>query len=222
MIISRLIYKSKMLKSVYLFVEFVLLFFGIPLLLYFDKQIIHPSILLLPFIIFVILILLYRTDFKAGELLFINIKRKKLAGNIIVVLITAIVLITGTLLFEKENLFNLPRKHPGIFILICFFYPVFSAYAQEIIYKTFIFWRYRLIFSNRMTFILASSISFSFLHIVYYSPVSMVLTFVAGLYLAHVYLQTRSVLFTAILHGIFGILVFAVGLGQYFWLDMPV
>jgi hypothetical protein len=50
----------------------------------------------------------------------------------------------------------------------------------------------------------------------------MILTFIGGLYFAQVYRHTRSVLFTSVLHGIFGIMIFGVGLGQYFWLDMPV
>ncbi len=60
------------------------------------------------------------------------------------------------------------------------------------------------------------------MHIVYYDPVSMILTFIGGLYFAPIYQQTRSVLFTSVLHGIFGIMIFGVGLGQYFWLDIPV
>jgi hypothetical protein len=71
-------------------------------------------------------------------------------------------------------------------------------------------------------FVVASAVSFSFLHIVYYDPVSMILTLIGGLYFARNYQLTRSVLYTSVLHGVYGILIFAVGLGQYFWLDMPV
>ena len=68
--------------------------------------------------------------------------------------------------------------------------------------------------------IVASGISFSFVHILYYSPMSIILTLIGGIYLALVYQRTGSVLYTAILHGIFGILIFSVGLGEYFWLEM--
>jgi len=123
--------------------------------------------------------------------------------------------------FEREKLFNLPRTHPWIFVAMCVFYPVFSAFGQEIIYRTFLFRRYRRIFPREWHFVLASGLTFSFLHIVYYNPVSMILTFVGGVYLAKIYLKTRSVLFTSALHGVLGIMVFGVGLGQNFWLDMP-
>jgi membrane protease YdiL (CAAX protease family) len=69
--------------------------------------------------------------------------------------------------------------------------------------------------------VLASGITFSFLHIVYYDPVSIILTLIGGIYFARVYQETRSVLYSAVLHGVLGIVVFGAGLGRYFWLDMP-
>jgi membrane protease YdiL (CAAX protease family) len=126
------------------------------------------------------------------------------------------------LIFERESLFNLPRANPWIFLAMCFFYPLFSAFGQEIIYRTFLFRRYSRLFPGKWTFILASGVTFSFLHIVYYDPVSMILTFIGGLYFARVYYETRSVLFSSVLHGILGIIVFGVGLGHYFWLDIPI
>jgi membrane protease YdiL (CAAX protease family) len=124
--------------------------------------------------------------------------------------------------FERGNLFNLPRSHPWIFLALCILYPVFSAFGQEIIYRTFLYKRYTLLFRKKWHFMLISGVTFSFLHIVYYDPVSMILTFAGGLYFAQVYLQTRSVLFCSVMHGLMGMIVFGVGLGQYFWLDMPV
>ena len=210
-----------MSKNGYLLIEFMLIFFGLPILIWVDKDFIHPAILLLPCLVFILLILKYRTEFKFIELKYLRISKKEWIKNSVIILLAAALLLAGTVVFERENLFNLIRANPFIFIAIVVFYPIFSAYAQEIIFRTFLFWRYRTLFRNNFLFILASSASFSFMHIVYYNPVSMILTFAMGIYLAQVYLRTRSVLFTTILHGILGILVFAFGLGQYFWLDMP-
>jgi membrane protease YdiL (CAAX protease family) len=104
---------------------------------------------------------------------------------------------------------------------MCIFYPVFSAFGQEVIYRTFLFRRFGSLFKKPWLTVLASGLTFSFLHIVYYDPVSMILTFAGGIYFARVYQQTRSVLFSAVLHGVLGVVVFGVGLGRYFWLDMP-
>jgi len=55
---------------------------------------------------------------------------------------------------------------------------------------------------------------------IYYSLLSLVLTFIAGIYLAWMYEKTKSVLFTALIHGILGNLVFTIGLGHHFWQNM--
>ena len=205
-----------------LWLEFVLLFFGIPLLVFLDKDFIHPSILILPVLIFIVLILRYTTDFQLKELFRWGITKAVMLKNGLIALVWFILMLGYVLIFERENLFNLIRANPWIFVGMCIFYPIFSAFGQEVIYRTFLFRRYRRLFPKKGHFLAASGITFSFMHIVYYDPVSMILTFVGGLYFASLYFQTRSVLFSALMHGLTGMIVFGVGLGQYFWLDMPV
>ena len=210
------------MRKVLLAAEFLILFFGIPLLIYFDEDFIHPSMIILPVLLFIFLILRYTTDFRFRELVLWRIDRTQLVRNGLILLGCLILMTLYVVLFEPENLFNLPRANPWIFVAMCIFYPVFSAFGQEVIYRTFLFRRYGKLFPGSWPFILASGITFSFLHIVYYDPVSMILTFLGGIYFARVYLQTRSVLFSAVLHGILGIMVFGIGMGQYFWLDIPI
>jgi len=207
---------------IWLILEFLILFFGIPVLIYLDEDFIHPSIIILPVLVFIFILLRRTSDFRWRELVTWNVSRRVLAVNSLVVLVCAILVLGYVFFFDRENLFNLPRTHPWIYLAICLFYPVFSAYGQEIIYRTFLSKRYSRIFPKKWHFVAASAVTFSFLHIVYYNPLSMVLTLIGGLYLARVYQQTGSVLFTSILHGIYGIIFFGVGMGQYFWLDMPV
>jgi membrane protease YdiL (CAAX protease family) len=202
--------------------ELLLLFFGIPLLIYFDKDFIHPSIVILPLLAFIFIVMQRTTDFTWKELFRWQVPHRLLRRHGLIVLATFIVLLGYVFVFEREHLFNLPKNQPWIFVALCFFYPVFSAFGQEIIYRTFLFRRFRQLFPKEWHFTLVSGITFSFMHIVYYDPVSMILTFIGGLYFAQVYVWTRSVLFSTVLHGCMGIIVFAVGLGQYFWLDMPV
>jgi len=208
------------MRKIYFTLEFILLFFGIPLLLFFDTRITHPSIILVPLLIFIIIVLRNSGEFKLRELIAMKVSREGWIRTGIVVAVSSIVLITGVIIFDRENLFNLPKANPLIWLLLCTFYPVFSAYTQEVIFRTFLYHRYKNIFTGQWSFVLASGITFGFAHIVYYSLLSMVLTLLAGLFLSFVYYKTRSVLFTAILHGLLGIMVFTIGLGQYFWLDM--
>lgn len=211
-----------MRKKGLLALEFGLLFFGIPLFVFLDKDFLHPSILVLPVLVFVFLLLKNTTDFHWRELFRWGIPKKILVKHGIIVLCSLLLMLAYMLIFDRGQFFNLPRSHPWIFLAMCLFYPVFSAFGQEVIYRTFFFRRYGSLFGADWLVTLFSGLTFSFLHIVYYDPVSMILTFMGGIWFARVYQQTRSVLFTAVLHGVMGILIFGVGLGGYFWLDMPV
>ena len=209
-------------KRIFLVIEFVLLFFGIPTLIYLDQDFIHPSIIILPVLVFIFILLRRNSDFKWRELIKWQVSRKELFFNALILLVSALLMLGYVLLFDRENLFNLPRANIWIYLAMCLFYPVFSAFGQEIIYRTFLSRRYSEILPMGWQFVVASALTFSYMHIVYYDPVSMILTFIGGLYFAQVYRVSRSVLFTSVLHGIFGIIIFGVGLGQHFWLDMPV
>lgn len=202
--------------------EFIILFFGTPLFIFLDKELLHPSILVLPVLAFVFLLLQNTIDFHWRELFRWGIPSSILLKNGIVIVLSFLVMLGYILLFDREHLFDLPRSHPWIFLAMCLFYPVFSAFGQEVIYRTFLFRRYGSLFGADWLTALMSGVTFSFLHIVYYDPFSMILTFVGGIWFARVYQQTRSVLFAAVLHAIMGIVIFGVGLGRYFWLDMPV
>ncbi len=206
---------------IYLCIEFTLLFFGIPTWIYLDQDFIHPSIIILPVLAFIFILLRRNSDFKWRELIRWHVSRKVLYANALFIVLAALLMLGYVYYFERENLFNLPRANIWLYLAMCLFYPVFSAFGQEIIYRTFLSRRYSAILQRGWQFVLASGLTFSFMHIVYYNPVSLILTFMGGIYFALNYQFTRSVLFTSVLHGIFGIMMFGVGLGQYFWLDMP-
>lgn len=202
------------------FTEFTLLFFGVPLFLFFDKNLIHPSSVLLPILVALILYFRKQKEFKSRDLFKLGISKKMWLQQALAMLLVGVFLLTYVFIFEPENLFNLPKRNPAIWIMMLFFYPVFSAYGQEIVYRKFLLMRYGNLFQNKWQLIFASAITFSFVHVVYFSILSLVLTFFAGIYLAWIYHKTGSVLFVSILHGIMGSLIFTVGLGQHFWLDM--
>ena len=206
----------------WLVIEFALLFFGVPTWIYLDQDFIHPSIIILPVLVFIFMLLRRSSDFKWSELIRWQVPREVILGNGVLIALAALLMLGYVYFFDRESLFNLPRANIWLYLALCLFYPVFSAFGQEIIYRTFLSRRYSGILAKKWHFVVASALTFSFMHIVYYDPVSMILTFMGGLYFARNYQITRSVLFTSVLHGIFGIMMFGVGLGQHFWLDMPV
>ena len=205
---------------VYLFFEFSLLFLGIPLFIRFFSDLIHPSFILVPTIVGVILLLTFTTDFSLRELIIITVKKKQLIRNGIFLSLSAMFLLFLVMWMTPGNLFDLPEKHFRLWVLLCASYPLLSAYPQEIIYRLFLFKRYKRLLSTKILRITASAVTFGFAHIIYGSGLSVMLTLVAGFYLAWVYTRTKSVLYTTILHCVFGFLVFTLGLGQYFILGI--
>jgi len=206
-------------RKILLWIELIILSIGIPLLLVSGK-VLHPSSVLLPLLLALVVYLYLQKDFKFRELIRLQVPKKTWIVNGIIVVAVGGFLTLSVWIFEPENLFNLPRGNWKIWIALFFFYPIFSAYAQEVIYRLFLLKRYSYIIKGKIPYVLVSAILFSYAHIVYFSVLSLVLTFIAGIYLAVVYYQTRSVLFVSILHGALGFFIFTVGLGQHFWLDM--
>ena len=68
-------------KKLRLSIEFVLLFFCVPLFLFFEENILHPSSLLLPILIALILYFRKQKDFKTGDLFRLNVSKKKMDIN---------------------------------------------------------------------------------------------------------------------------------------------
>ena len=207
-------------RTILYWVEFLILFFGVPLFMLIENSILHPSSVLLPVLVAMIIYFRKQKDFRLRDLVRLNISRKTWFVHLLIILIIGIALLLIVVVFEPENLFNLPRRNPAIWIAMLFFYPIFSAYGQEIVFRKFLFMRYKKIFRTDQLMILSSGITFSFAHILYFNTLAMVLSFLGGLYLAYVYSKTGSVLFATILHGIMGFILFTVGLGQHFWNDM--
>lgn len=207
-------------KKIILSIEFVLLFFGVPIYLLFSKDLLYPSSILIPLIIALIFYFRKQKNFKLKDLIIVNVGKKMWVKQLVVILILTVLMFAFVFFFDRENLFNLPRKSMYIWIAMFFFYPVTSAYGQEIIYRKFLFMRYINLFQKKWLLILASAVTFSFVHIVYFSVLSLILTFIAGIYMAMIYDKTKSVLFVSIIHGILGFIVFTIGLGQHFWIDM--
>lgn len=207
-------------RKIWLAIELTLIFIGIPILLTVQSRIVHPSMIVLPLLILLILALRKQPDFKLKDLIKLNIPKQDWLKHLGLVALAWLSLLAYTWLVEPENVFNLPKKNLRVWLIIITLYPLFSAYGQEVIFRLFMHLRYRPLLGDRHVFIIASATLFSFAHVIYYSPLSIILTFIAGVYLAWVYLRTRSVLFVGILHGLLGNAVFTVGLGQHFWVDI--
>ena len=100
-------------------------------------------------------------------------------------------------------------------------YPVVSAWPQELLYRVFFFHRYAGLFGGRVGLIAANALAFGALHLVYSNPVAPVLSVGAGALLASTYERTKTLGPVWLEHSLYGLSVFALGLGGYFFDGRP-
>ncbi len=198
--------------------EITLVFIGLPLLYYFNFIPFHKSIpLFLVFTIFLIL-LLKDKDFNRSRFGFNGFKNWK--PLIIRFLIIAILSILIVWRFFNDSFFNLPTKSTGLWILIMILYPLWSAFPQELIYRTWFFHRYKILFRNEKVIIFLNALLFSFSHIIFRNGIAIILSFFGGLMFAYTYRKSQSLLVVFIEHMLYGNLIFTIGLGQFFYLPL--
>ena len=106
---------------------------------------------------------------------------------------------------------------PMLWLLIMLLYPIISAYPQELIYRSFFFHRYKLLFKSEKAMVITNAALYSFLHIIYLNIVAPVLTLIAGYLFCRTYLANKSVLMPGIEHALYGMIVFTTGLGVFFY-----
>ncbi len=121
-------------------------------------------------------------------------------------------------LLVPERFFSLPLERPGLFTMICLFYPLLSALPQEILYRAFFFAHYKSLFPDERVRIALSAIGFSLAHLVFANFVALSLALLGGALFAWRYNQTKSLPLAVLEHSLYGLLIFAIGLGWYFFL----
>lgn len=119
---------------------------------------------------------------------------------------------------RPEIFFYFPRARPELYALVMIAYPIVSVYAQNVVYRAFIFHRYRDLFKEPGDMILASALAFGFAHVIFQNLLAVLLTGVGGMLFARTYSRSRSLLLASIEHTLYGWLVITIGLGWYVYL----
>ncbi len=115
--------------------------------------------------------------------------------------------------FAQARWFYLPRQQTSTWLAVLVTYPILSVWPQELIYRTFLFHRYKKIMPRKKIRVLFSALLFAFAHIVYDNGIAVALSFIGGLLFAYTYAKTRSTLTCVVEHSVWGILLFTLGLG---------
>ncbi|WP_025347775.1 CPBP family intramembrane glutamic endopeptidase [Nocardia nova] len=130
---------------------------------------------------------------------------------------SALALTATVAALRRDALFELPRRNPALWLAVTVLYPVLSVYPQELIFRSFLFHRYAPVFGDGAALVAASAAAFGYVHIIFGSWVSVALSGAGGLLFATRYLRTDSLLTASVEHAVYGILIFTVGLGRYFY-----
>jgi hypothetical protein len=159
-------------------------------------------------------LLLADPTFARGELVGLEGARRGLRVVLIRTAFVGAVLLAGAALLARQPL--LPRAHPGLWGLIMVLYPI-SAYAQEIVCRTFFFHRYGALFERPGARVLASGLAFGWAHLAVNNVAALGLATALGLVLASTYERWRSTLLVSVEHALFGDFAFSAGLGSLFY-----
>ena len=111
-----------------------------------------------------------------------------------------------------------PRERPETYMRIMLLYPLMSVAVQELVYRTFFFHRYGVLFGSAWWLaILLNGVLFGIGHMVIGTPLAIYGTMLTGALFAWRYAMTRSFWAVFIEHTLWGALVFTVGLGRFFF-----
>lgn len=135
-------------------------------------------------------------------------------------LVTSVIVTGLVFLLNPDYFLFIVANRPELWLFIMLAYPVFSAFPQEIIYRTLFFERYQALFPSITLAIVANAVLFGWGHLFYDNWVAQSLTVGGGLVMAWAYLRHRSTLTSWVLHAISGNLIFTGSLGPYFYSGM--
>lgn len=204
-----------------LWVELILVFIGLPIMLVGVKQ---QAWLIAPLIVVTLIyILLVSQCLWHPHSFFSKVKKTfttriswldlwpRVTLKLVVFAISTSVYVS---LFMPDSLFTVVINHPGLWIIICFVYIFLSVLPQEFLYRAFFFKRYGSIIQNKPYFILLNATVFCLAHLMFFNTLVLVLTFAGGLLFAYTYQKTKSYKVVCIEHALYGLWLFTVGMGE--------
>ena len=176
-----------------------------------------PLMLVLLFMgISVYLFLIYDPEFDRKTFLNWQLGRAELGKILIMFGISAIVMLVLIWIIDSSKMFLLLRTNPWLLLMISIFYPLFSVIPQGLAYRSMFFHRYGDLFPGNALKIIISAAAFAFGHVLYKNWMVLVLTFVAGLIFGYRYYKTKSLAISVLEHALYGVWLFACGLGYFF------
>ncbi|TQC45025.1 CPBP family intramembrane metalloprotease [Rhodococcus sp. WS4] len=208
---------TRRFRKAYLAGEYALLFFGLASIYAVLLRGTSPIPFLLVLGLAVVTYLLRSSGFDRASLWRPRTLLSQAHSIAVLWCLAAVGLIVALALLHPNLLFAFPREDPLIWVLVMVLYPLLSVYPQELIFRGFVFHRYAPVFGEGTRMVTASAAAFGFVHIAFGSWISVAMTIVGGWIFATRYRRTQSLFTVSVEHALYGMLVFTVGLGQFFY-----
>jgi uncharacterized protein len=127
------------------------------------------------------------------------------------------VLAAATAVWRPNLFLQFPLQRPRVWGIVMLAYPLLSVVPQEIMFRTFFFHRYRMLFPRPRAMAAASALAFGLGHLFFGTWIAVLLSTGGGWLFADTYRRTGSTWAASVEHALWGDLVFTIGLGWFFY-----
>lgn len=208
-------------------IEIILIYLIAPVAVYYFVYVRHiPLLQLLPWVLIALIVLLFLEPDYSWLKAF-----SRFPGFYALLKITGLFIICGGALtiyaYHSFPQFFLlfPERAPELWRKVMILYPAISVSTQEVLYRVFYFHRYAPLFGDRPAIaIVFNALLFAFMHATLFAYRSVpfhweavAISFAGGVIFAYRFYSMRSFWAVALEHGLYGDLIFTIGLGIFFF-----
>lgn len=212
--------QPRLVRRFWLVSEMLLLYVGAPLAIVWAIREYHVPLFvaLQPVLLAFIVYLLWDDGFRLRRELAPRLRLKTVGWILLTFLVLGSAITYATWYWYPERFLGFPLYRTEIWQFVVLAYPLASVPPQELVYRTFFFHRYGPLFGDaRGVAIVSNGVLFGFGHIIFWNPIAVIGTAVIGILLAYRYETTRSFWAVWLEHSLYGVLVFTVGIGGFFF-----
>lgn len=197
-----------------LLTEFVLVYLLIPLLIFFKVIVLSKMVILFLFAIIALLLLCLDQNFDKKTFLQLRCRKNHLLMIIWRFGLSSAGILSLILIFSPGSFSQVPFNKPLTWVAFSIWYLLMSVIPQELLFRAYLFHRYRFLFKGKLPLIVISTLTFAFSHIVYGNYFALGLTLIGGYFFSVTYQKSRSLLITVAEHLMYGMLIFLSGVGD--------
>jgi uncharacterized protein len=143
--------------------------------------------------------------------------REHIKGILLTFMLPALLLCIFTFMCYPKRFLYFISDDPWLWLVFVVLYPPLACYPQELLFRAFFFHRYGPLFRSRAALIVLSGISFGLAHLYLNNLYAPGLTTLGGMIFAYRYARSGTVVASTVEHGLWGIFLFTIGMGWYFY-----